>query len=663
MKKAGSVGFLVTLFVAMTATICAAQSHRDSSATPSPRTPVVFQGDTLFNLYGQLGPFSPKQRAAQISRTFDLILSKGLDPSRIRVADKKGYSVLTLDSTTIMAVTDEDAAPIGVARDSLSRMYRQSLVQALSEARVRYSLRHILIDIGLILAIFIISFLLLWAMRKLMPWLYAAFERWEGRVFRPLRFRSYEMISARSITGFFIVLLKGIRLALTLIIFYFVITLTLSLIPWTRALNVRPALIGILLSILTTAIAVVVFKGVHSFFQSLTGKIEGWKGTLIQPVKLRTVEILSVQRIAGLLEGAFKLLRWIVTAALAYFYISILFSFFQFTHNWARTLIRYIVGPLSDVFVAFVKYLPNLFFIIVIVYVTRYAIKFVRLIFAELEKGTFRLPGFYGDWAAPTYKIARFLIIAFAAIVIFPYLPGSSSPVFQGISVFLGVLFSLGSTSAIGNIVAGTVITYMRPFKIGDRVKIADTVGDVVEKTLLVTRIRTIKNVDITVPNAMVLGSHIINFSSSASERGLILHTSVTIGYDVPWVRIHELLIAAAGATDNVLKDPKPFVYQTSLDDSYVSYELNAYTDQPNRMANTYSGLHQNIQDKFNEAGVEIMSPSFSAIRDGNKSTIPDSYLPKTYSPRGFRIFPFPEFRNKSGGDKPEGSGGQGETS
>ena len=258
---------------------------------------------------------------------------------------------------------------------------------------------------------------------------------------------------------------------------------------------------------------------------------------------------------------------------------------------------------------------------------------------------------FYEDCSRPTYKIVRFLIIAFAAIFVFPYLPGSSSPVFQGISVFIGVLFSLGSTSAIGNIVAGTVITYMRPFKIGDRVKIADTVGDVVEKTLLVTRIRTIKNVDVTVPNAMVLGSHIINFSSSANDRGLILHTGVTIGYDVPWAEVHKLLIAAAEATDNVMKEPKPFVYQTSLDDSYVSYELNAYTDKPNIMARIYSELHQNIQDKFNEAQVEILSPRYSSIRDGNTTTVPDEYLPKSYSPPGFRVFPWTNARGKSDPD------------
>jgi len=288
---------------------------------------------------------------------------------------------------------------------------------------------------------------------------------------------------------------------------------------------------------------------------------------------------------------------------------------------------------------SFINYLPNLFTIIVILFVTRYAIRFLKVFFDEISNEKVVLEKFHKDWADPTFKIVRFLIYAFTAIVIFPYLPGSQSPVFQGISVFIGVLFSFGSSSAISNIVAGVVLTYMRPFKIGDRVKIADTTGDIVEKTLLVTRVRTIKNVDISIPNSMIMGSHIINFSSSSSGTGLILHTGVTIGYDAPWKTVHELLINAALATSEINKEPKPFVLQTSLDDFYVSYELNAYTNSPNIMAKIYSELHSNIQDKFNEAGVEIMSPHYGAHRDGNQTTIPENYLPKTYQAPSFRFF------------------------
>lgn len=198
----------------------------------------------------------------------------------------------------------------------------------------------------------------------------------------------------------------------------------------------------------------------------------------------------------------------------------------------------------------------------------------------------------------------------------------------------------MGSSSAISNAVAGLVITYMRPFKVGDRIKIGEVAGDVIEKSLLVTRIRTIKNEDITLPNSTVLSGHTINYTTAAQELGLILHTSVTIGYDVPWKQVHELLLKAALATEGIMKDEKhkPFVLQTSLDDFYVAYQLNAYTNESNRMAAIYSGLHQNIQDQFNEAGVEILSPHYRAARDGNMTTIPANYLPKDYTPPSFSI-------------------------
>ena len=208
-------------------------------------------------------------------------------------------------------------------------------------------------------------------------------------------------------------------------------------------------------------------------------------------------------------------------------------------------------------------------------------------------------------------------------MIAFPYIPGSSSPAFKGISIFLGVLFSLGSSGAVGNIVAGVILTYTRAFQAGDRVQIGEAVGDVVGKNLLATRVRTIKNEDITIPNALVLGSHIKNYSCHAREPGLILHTSVTIGYDAPWRTVHQLLIDAARNTRLVLAEPAPFVLQTALDDFYVSYQLNAYTGEAAQMAATYSELHQNIQDRFNVAGLEICSPHFSAMRDANHIAIP----------------------------------------
>jgi small-conductance mechanosensitive channel len=412
-----------------------------------------------------------------------------------------------------------------------------------------------------------------------------------------------------------------------------------AITEYRESYNVKTLSLGIVFSLLATAALIIILKLSGKVFARIYSKISQLKGSRIKSLKIQSLEILPAERIAEALIGVVKMIRLIAVLVLLYIYLLLVFSFFPWTRGYAAIILGYILSPLNAVLIAFANFLPNIFFIGVIVFIARYIIKLLRIIFFQVGRGSVTFPGFYPEWAEPTYKIIRFLAIAFTGIIIFPYLPGSDSPAFQGISIFLGVLFSLGSTSAVANIIAGVILTYMRGFKIGDRVKIADTVGDVKEKTLLVTRVRTIKNVDVTIPNAMILGSHIVNFSSSAQKSGLILHTTVTISYDIPWKKVHELLVAAAKSTENILEDPVPFVLQTGLNDFFVSYELNAYTDQPWVMAKIYSDLHQNIQDKFNEAGIEIMSPHYSALRDGNRRAVPNDYLPKSYESPAFRWF------------------------
>ncbi len=333
-----------------------------------------------------------------------------------------------------------------------------------------------------------------------------------------------------------------------------------------------------------------------------------------------------------------KLLRWFVYIVLIYISLSLIFSIFPFTRGWADKLIQLILSPLKGIFISIWKYLPNLFSILAIYFVMKYFIKLVKYIFSEIDSEKLKLSGFHADWAMPTFSIVKFLLYAFMFVLIFPFLPGSDSNIFKGVSVFIGVLFSLGSTSAISNVVAGLVITYMRPFKVGDRIKIGDIRGDVIEKTLLVTRLRTPKNEEVTIPNSAVLSGNTINYSTMARTKGLIIHTTVTIGYDVPWKKMHQALLNAADRTEMLLKEPKPFVYQTSLDDFYVSYQINGFTSETNRHGRIYSNLHQNIQDCCNEAGIEIMSPHYRSARDGNNTTIPADYLPGDYKAPGFNI-------------------------
>jgi small-conductance mechanosensitive channel len=234
--------------------------------------------------------------------------------------------------------------------------------------------------------------------------------------------------------------------------------------------------------------------------------------------------------------------------------------------------------------------------------------------------------------------MVSFLITIAAVVVIFPYIPGSDSAAFQGISVFLGLLFTLSSTAAVTNIVAGIIQTYTGAFRVGDLVKIGDVTGLVIEKRLLTTRVRTFKNEEASIPNGSVLNTNIINYTTLAKEDGLILHTTVTIGYDVPWQQVQDLLIKAALATPDVLHEPRPFVLQNSLGDFSVAYQLNCYTKAAERMPRVYSAIHQQIQDKFNEANVEILSPTFSALRDGNTVTTPPDYLPGDYEVPAFRV-------------------------
>jgi small-conductance mechanosensitive channel len=266
------------------------------------------------------------------------------------------------------------------------------------------------------------------------------------------------------------------------------------------------------------------------------------------------------------------------------------------------------------------------------------AIRLVRLVFEQIEQGRIVFANFPAEWAAPTNKIVRALLIAFGVVVAFPYLPASNSPAFAGVSVFMGVLFSLASSSALSNMIAGIVLTYTGAFRLGDRVKVGDSFGDIIEASLRATRGRTIKNEDITIPNSIVLGSSVINYTREAKTLGLILHTSVTIGYDAPWRTIHDLLIDAALGTPGVLTEPRPFVWQTALNDFYVTYEINAYTRSARDMIDIYAALHARIQDTFYAAGVEIMSPHFTALRDGNTVAIPEPSRAPGYRAPAFRV-------------------------
>ena len=364
----------------------------------------------------------------------------------------------------------------------------------------------------------------------------------------------------------------------------------------------------------------------NGFFPRLYELLEKWRHTRFHVLRFRSLELVTPDQITDGLISLVRSTQIGLNLLLGLTGLAFALSFFPGTHGFISGLIDKLGEVLMGAGETIIGYLPNLFTLILIVILTRYTLKLLRFFHEGINSRKIKVAGLHQELTEPTFQLLRFMIVALALVAAYPFLPGSDSPVFRGITIFIGFLLSLGSTSLVTNIVSGIVLTYTRGLRIGDRVKIGGTVGDVIERTLLVTRIRTIKNVVVTIPNGMVLNNEIINYNAPMVDEGLILNTTVTIGYDVPWRQVHDLLIHAAIATCDIQSAPKPFVLQTSLDDYYVSYELNAYTHAPERMAVIYSELHQNIQDWFNEASVEIMSPGYTAFREGNELTIPAQY-------------------------------------
>ena len=332
-------------------------------------------------------------------------------------------------------------------------------------------------------------------------------------------------------------------------------------------------------------------------------------GKRIKPLTFKKIRILTIKQIENVFLFFINIIKYIIILLQLFITLPIIFGLHPATEGLSSTLFGYIINPLRNILFGFIDYIPNLITIIILLLITKYVLKALRFFARQIEKGNMILPGFYPDWAQPTFHLLKILLYAFALVIIFPYLPGSESRVFQGVSVFLGILISIGSSSAIGNLVAGLIITYMRPFKVGDLINIKDTTGYVVEKTPFVVRLKNPKNENITIPNVTVLNSDVTNYNTFGEHDGLILHLNVTMGYDVPWRDVYDILVRAALKTPHIEENPKPFVYQKSLDDFCASYEINVYTKEINRVSLIYSLLYQHIQDEFKTAGISLFVP------------------------------------------------------
>lgn len=380
----------------------------------------------------------------------------------------------------------------------------------------------------------------------------------------------------------------------------------------TMKKNIIRALIRTGLLALVLVILFWVFRKVDQLFEKrLKRKID--------KLESKSKRVIQSEEIWNIFKFINRLVRAAVVLFVIYIFLNFVLGLFPWTRQLADTLLGFVVTPVKIIWQSFVNYLPSLFFLIFIYFIFRYILRLTRAFFGRVQRDQLKISGFESEWAWPTYRIVRIIVILLGLVMAYPYIPGSGSEAFKGISILLGVVFSFGSSSLISNVVAGYTMTYKRAFNVGDRVKFGEHEGEVTDVRLLETTIRSLKNEEIVIPNSTILSGEVINYSNIAGKQGVILHTSVGIGYEVPWRQVEAMLLMAAERTDGLSRKADHFVLQKALGDFGVTYELNAFCRKPDQMPRIYSDLHSSIQDVFNEYGVAIMTPHYVADTDEPK--------------------------------------------
>jgi small-conductance mechanosensitive channel len=350
-------------------------------------------------------------------------------------------------------------------------------------------------------------------------------------------------------------------------------------------------------------------------------------GARIKSVETQSFKVMPAERIWEAVRNALRAGRTLVLVALVLVYVGYVLAQFPSTRGLSSNMATFALDPLDVMVQGVLRSVPGLMFLVVLFVVLRLVLRLVRLFFGGIERGAFNVGTFDPDWAQPTYKIIRIILIAFGLVVAYPYIPGAQSAAFQGISIFVGIMFSLGSSTAIANIVAGYMLIYRRAFKLGDIIKVGEHFGEVITTRLQVTHLRSPKNEEIVIPNSHMLNNEVVNYSSIGRRQGLILHTDVAIGYSTPWRQVEAMLTEAAQRTQGLGSEPRPFVFEKQLGEFAVTYELNVYCTNVNAMRALYAALHRNVLDVFNEHGVQIMTPAYEGDPEQPKVVAPKDWF------------------------------------
>lgn len=365
---------------------------------------------------------------------------------------------------------------------------------------------------------------------------------------------------------------------------------------------------------------------VFTLFYGISRLISKIKDYFVQQNKLfpngimiRNYQLIPKRILNVFVSRLLTLFKYFLFVVVAFSSVTIALKIFPSTEIWAKKAQNTIFEPLETFYQSVIAYIPNLVIITIIIIAVNWLLAAIKYFAKEIEQENLKFNNFYPEWAMPTYQIIRLLIVVLSLIILFPYLPGSGTTAFQGISVFLGILISIGSSSAIANAVAGIVITYMRPFKQNDWIKTGEITGLVIEKNALVTRLKTINNEDVSVPNSAILSGATINYSSIGRSDGLVITTEIEIDFAVEFHIVEKLLQRAANKTSGITKRLAPYIFYKKINDSTTTYEINAITFEPQNMYFIKSDLIRNIQKVFIEEKIPLRSVTFLQI-EPNKS-------------------------------------------
>ena len=394
-------------------------------------------------------------------------------------------------------------------------------------------------------------------------------------------------------------------------------------------------LVGLYYALIATSVLFAAFYVVGLIYRFGDRRIDAWQSRLRAGGTSETSPRFHFSRI---IQVGIHVLCTVLAATLILVYLFHGFRMFPRTRVLIGALVEFLGPPLRGAYKAFENYVPNLGYIFVILVCGWILRKTLKYFFGSIRRGAIVFTSFPVEWAEPTYKLSRAGLFLLILVVSFPYLPGANTPLFRGFSLFFGALLTFGSSGFIGNLLAGILLTYQQAFRLGDVVRIEGTYGRITKQTLLITRLLTVGNEHVVIPNSKVLAASVTNYSAHSATGGFALGIAATIGYEVDWRIVRKLLLDGAARTEQIAPDPAPRVLVNTLGNYSVEYELRTWTKNAEEMFETCTALRLNVLDAFADAGIEIMTPAILSLRDASELAVPTERFPNRSKPEGIRI-------------------------